>query len=76
MGAVASGGVRVVYEPVLRELRVTRREFDATTEREVEEIRRRERAYRDGRPFPDLKARRDPPCWPPSSRCGSSPRPR
>jgi predicted phosphoribosyltransferase len=55
MGAVASGGVRVVYEPVLRELRVTRWEFDATTEREVEEIRRRERAYRDGRPFPDLK---------------------
>jgi predicted phosphoribosyltransferase len=55
MGAVASGGVRVVHEPVVRELRVSRSEFEAATARELDEVHRRERAYRDGRPFPDLR---------------------
>ena len=55
MGAVASGGVRVVHQDVVRELGVSRQVFDAATERELQEIKRRERAYRDGRPFPDLK---------------------
>ena len=55
MGAVASGGVRVVERDVVRELHVTREMFDQATERELHEIERRERAYREGRPLPDLK---------------------
>ena len=55
MGAVASGGVRVIEQDVVRELHVTRQMFDQATERELHEIERRERAYRDGRPLPDLK---------------------
>jgi predicted phosphoribosyltransferase len=55
MGAVASGGVRVVEQDVVRELHVSRQAFDQATEREVREIERRERVYREGRPLPDLK---------------------
>ena len=55
MGAVASGGVRVIEQDVVRELHVTRQMFDQATERELREIERRELAYRDGRPLPDLK---------------------
>ncbi|HET7470334.1 MAG TPA: phosphoribosyltransferase family protein [Gemmatimonadales bacterium] len=55
MGAVASGGVRVVERDVVRELHVSREMFDQATEQELREIERRERAYRDGRTLPDLK---------------------
>jgi predicted phosphoribosyltransferase len=55
MGAVASGGVRVIEQDVVRELHVSRQMFDQATERELREVERRERAYRDGRPLPDLK---------------------
>jgi len=55
MGAVASGGVRVIEQDVVRDLHVTRQMFDQATERELREVERRERAYRDGRPLPDLK---------------------
>lgn len=55
MGAVASGGVRVIEQDVVRQLQVTRQMFDQATERELHEIDRRERAYRDGRTMPDLK---------------------
>src|SRR5499427_8219072 len=53
MGAVASGGVRVVNEEVVRELGITPDELDAAAEKEEQELRRREEAYRDGRPAPD-----------------------
>lgn len=48
MGAVASGGERVVNEAVVRELGISPEALDAATRREALEIRRRERAYRDG----------------------------
>jgi predicted phosphoribosyltransferase len=55
MGAVASGGVRVVHQDVVRAAGVTRRMFDDVTEKELQEVQRQERAYRMGRPFPDLR---------------------
>jgi predicted phosphoribosyltransferase len=55
MGAVASGGIRVVNQEVVRAAGITRREFDQVTATELLELRRRERAYRAGRPFPDLR---------------------
>jgi len=55
MGAIASGGVRVVNEDVVRHLRIAPGIVDAVAERESGEIERREREYRDGRPRPRVK---------------------
>jgi predicted phosphoribosyltransferase len=55
MGAVASGGVRVVNKDVVRHLGVTRQVFDAITEEETHEVARRDREYRMGRPFPNIR---------------------
>ena len=49
MGAIASGGVRVLNEEVVRRGRVTPEELAAVEERERAELERRERAYREGR---------------------------
>jgi putative phosphoribosyl transferase len=54
MGAVASGGTYAVNRDVLEALRITSSEFLATMQEELEELRRRESAYRQGRPSPDL----------------------
>jgi predicted phosphoribosyltransferase len=54
MGAVASGGVRVVNEEIVRLARVRPEAFEAVTARELREIGRREAAYRAGRDFPAL----------------------
>ncbi|HSV68104.1 MAG TPA: phosphoribosyltransferase family protein [Mycobacteriales bacterium] len=50
MGAVASGGVRVLNPDVLGTSRVTEHELATVTERELAELDRRERAYRGDRP--------------------------
>jgi predicted phosphoribosyltransferase len=55
MGAVASGGVRVVNQEIVRAAGVTRHAFDLVTEAERHEIDRQEREFRDGRPFPGLR---------------------
>jgi putative phosphoribosyl transferase len=55
MGAVASGGIRVINDAVVRELGVSRATFDQATTHELEEIQRRERAYRAERTFPSIK---------------------
>lgn len=54
MGAVASGGVRVMNQGVVGALGVSERAFEEVTAMELDEVRRRERTYRSGRPFPDL----------------------
>ena len=50
MGAIASGGVRVLNENVVRWYRIPDAAIDAVTRTERVELERRERAYRDGRP--------------------------
>jgi predicted phosphoribosyltransferase len=55
MGAVASGGVRVVNEDVVRYLGITRQVFDAITEEEKQEVARRDSEYRMDRPFPRIR---------------------
>jgi predicted phosphoribosyltransferase len=57
MGAIASGGLRVVNEDVVSELRIPDRWLDAVAARELAELRRREEAYRDGRPAPDVRGK-------------------
>jgi len=57
MGAIATGGVRVVDERVVRATGVTRAELDAVTAAEHRELERRERQYRGDRPPPDVRRR-------------------
>src|SRR5262249_30668132 len=57
MGAIASGGVRVLNEDVVSELGIPQHWVDIVAAREMEELRRREAAYRDGRPAPDVRGK-------------------
>jgi len=50
MGAIASGGIRLLDVEVVRELRIARAAIDAVLARETVELARRERAFRGGRP--------------------------
>jgi putative phosphoribosyl transferase len=54
MGAIASGGVRVVDWDAVRRFGVTDEELAAVTAAEERELERRERQYRNGRPPPDV----------------------
>lgn len=54
MGAIASGGVRVVNDEVLAESRLGAGVIDQVAAREQGELDRRERAYRDDLPPPDV----------------------
>lgn len=57
MGAIASGGVRVLDAELARRCGVTRAEIDEVQARELEELLRRERAYRGRRPAPEVAGR-------------------
>jgi putative phosphoribosyl transferase len=57
MGAIASGGIRVMNHSVCRILHIQRDAVDAVAVREQEELDRRERAYRGDRPPVDVKGR-------------------
>jgi len=54
MGAIASGGIRVVNKDVLQYLPNAELILDAVVAKEEPEIERREREYRDGHPMPRL----------------------
>jgi predicted phosphoribosyltransferase len=55
MGAIASGGVRVLNRDVLDYMPVPQRMIDAVVAREQQELERREREYRGARPPLDVK---------------------
>ena len=57
MGAIASGGVLVLDEGVLRWLGISEQQLQKTLAKELDQLRRREAAYRDGRRLPDLKGK-------------------
>jgi predicted phosphoribosyltransferase len=57
MGAIATGGVRVVNRSVVEYLRIPGEVIDAVAAEEQRELERRERAYRDDRPAPDVSGR-------------------
>jgi predicted phosphoribosyltransferase len=57
MGAVATGGVRVLNEQVVRALRIPDSVIDAVAAWELEELARRERLYRGDRPPPDVRGK-------------------
>jgi putative phosphoribosyl transferase len=56
-GAIASGGVRVLNEDVMRAIPHADEVIDTVTARETEEMQRREQTYREGRPAPELRDR-------------------
>lgn len=54
MGALASGGVRILDEDLIRVEGVSEEDVRRVTATEQRELERRERQYRGARPFPDL----------------------
>ncbi len=57
MGAIASGGVRVLNERVVRMLQPSEEVIDRVTAEEQQELERRDREYRGGRPPLDVRGK-------------------
>lgn len=57
MGAIGSGGVRVLNEDIVGMLRIAPEVIDEVARREEIEMERRERTYRDDRPEPEIRGR-------------------
>lgn len=57
MGAIASGGVRVLNSDVIAAWAVSPEELEAVTARERRELERRERVYRGERPMAEVEGR-------------------
>jgi predicted phosphoribosyltransferase len=57
VGAIASGGVRVLNDDVVRALPNADELIESVTAKETIEVERREQTYRDGRPPPELRDR-------------------
>ena len=57
MGAIATGGVRVLNDDLIAQVAIPADVVDAVAERERAELMRRERLYRGGRPSPDVRGR-------------------
>jgi predicted phosphoribosyltransferase len=57
LGAIASGGMRVLNEEVVRALGIAGEEIDFVTRRELPELERREHQYRGDRPPLEVKGR-------------------
>ena len=57
MGAIASGGIRVLNDEVVHALGIRPDQIDAVARREQMELERRDAYYRRGRPFPLLRNR-------------------
>jgi len=54
MGAIASGGIRVIDQAALRRFGVTDEQLAVVAAAEERELERRERQYREGLPLPDV----------------------
>jgi putative phosphoribosyl transferase len=54
MGAIASGGIQVWHDSVIREQRVSSAMIETVLQHEQSELRRRERMYRGLRPMPKV----------------------
>lgn len=57
MGAIASGGVRVLNYDVVSWLGISSKTIDEVAAKELRELQRRDRAYRGDRPPPDVRDR-------------------
>lgn len=57
MGAIASGGVRIINEKIVNEIDIADDTIARVAVQEERELERRELLYRGDRPFPDLQGR-------------------
>src|SRR5262249_36739670 len=57
MGAIAPGGVKVLNLDLIDELAIPLASVDAVAANEQQELERRDRIFRGGRPLPELKAK-------------------
>lgn len=57
LGAIASGGTRVINEPLVREMGISSAILDAVARTELLELQRREQLFRQGRPALDVNGR-------------------
>jgi len=57
MGAIASGGIWVINEDVVRMLHIPASIIEDVASKELRELERRERLYRDDRPLPVIQNR-------------------
>ena len=57
MGAIASGGVRVLSDDIVKALGIPDRVIATVAANEESELARREHAYRDNRPPPDVRGK-------------------
>ncbi|MEA2712953.1 MAG: putative phosphoribosyl transferase [Gemmatimonadales bacterium] len=57
MGAIASGGVRILSDDIVKALGIPDRVIATVAANEERELARRERAYRDNRPPPDVRGK-------------------
>jgi predicted phosphoribosyltransferase len=57
LGAIATGGVRVINQDVVRRLRIPPDTIEAIAAQEQRELARRERLYRGNRPAPEVRGR-------------------
>src|SRR2546423_13916589 len=55
IGAIASGGVRVLNEEAVRFYNIPERAIESVAQQELAELERREREYRQGRPLTALR---------------------
>jgi predicted phosphoribosyltransferase len=55
MGAIASGGIRVMNDDVMRQIGISEKNVEAVAKREALELERREAVYRGDRPPLDVK---------------------
>lgn len=57
MGAIASGGVRVMNQDVLKMINISEDKIEDAVKKEERELDRREKAYRENRPGIDIKSK-------------------
>src|SRR3954447_21665851 len=57
MGAIASGGIQVINEDVVRMLHIPLSIIEDVASKELRELKRREWLYRDDRPLPAIQKR-------------------
>jgi predicted phosphoribosyltransferase len=57
MGAIATGGVRIINRDVVETVGIGEGEIEAAAAREERELERREKAYRGDRPAPDVEGK-------------------
>ena len=57
MGAIASGGVRILNDMVVKGLNISNEVINQVAERELKELQQRERQYRGDNPGPELHNR-------------------